>query len=400
MSRTGFYSGSFDPPTNGHLDVIERSVFLCDRIVVGIGAHATKAALFTPEERVAMVLEAAGPDQSRDYGRTILRLLESTTEPVATPGEVGILEEKKQLRRRIEMITAHISVKGWPRLAVVLTAALAVIGLTDAKNSNNEKGNMKIGNSIVHAGVIGMLALSTPAPAADAGSPTVAQDMIGTWVLVGKPGKIEKAPSSGGRYKFFTGDHWCITEADPDNGVVVFHHGGTYKFEGGDYVESLEYANPTTMDRIGNTHRYKLSVEKGMLTQVGIDRPDFAEVWRRVASKSGVERSALGTGLQGTWLLTKQDGKETSGELRAYKMITDSSWCDTSYWGKNDVVIYHHGGVFTLKDNRFVEHVVYANPSSMGIIGNASKFDIALDGDTLKMTGIGNPWNEVWERVK
>jgi pantetheine-phosphate adenylyltransferase len=61
MSRTGFYSGSFDPPTNGHLDVIERSVFLCDRIVVGIGAHATKAALFTPEERVAMVLEAAGP---------------------------------------------------------------------------------------------------------------------------------------------------------------------------------------------------------------------------------------------------------------------------------------------------------------------------------------------------
>ena len=61
MSRTGFYSGSFDPPTNGHLDVIERAVFLCDRVVVGIGAHATKAALFSPEERVAMVLEAAGP---------------------------------------------------------------------------------------------------------------------------------------------------------------------------------------------------------------------------------------------------------------------------------------------------------------------------------------------------
>jgi pantetheine-phosphate adenylyltransferase len=61
MSRIGFYSGSFDPPTNGHLDVIERSVYLCDRLVVGIGAHATKSALFTPDERIAMVLEAAGP---------------------------------------------------------------------------------------------------------------------------------------------------------------------------------------------------------------------------------------------------------------------------------------------------------------------------------------------------
>jgi pantetheine-phosphate adenylyltransferase len=61
MSRTAFYSGSFDPPTNGHLDVIERAVFLCDRVVVGIGAHATKAAVFSPEERAAMIVEAAGP---------------------------------------------------------------------------------------------------------------------------------------------------------------------------------------------------------------------------------------------------------------------------------------------------------------------------------------------------
>ncbi len=59
MSRTAFYSGSFDPPTNGHLDVIERAAHLCDRLVVGIGANATKAGLFSTDERMAMIHEAA-----------------------------------------------------------------------------------------------------------------------------------------------------------------------------------------------------------------------------------------------------------------------------------------------------------------------------------------------------
>ena len=59
MSRVAFYSGSFDPPTNGHLDVIERAAHLCDRLVVGIGANATKAGLFSTDERIAMIHEAA-----------------------------------------------------------------------------------------------------------------------------------------------------------------------------------------------------------------------------------------------------------------------------------------------------------------------------------------------------
>jgi pantetheine-phosphate adenylyltransferase len=65
MSRVAFYSGSFDPPTNGHLDVIERAAFLCDRLVIGIGAHATKAGLFSTDERMAMIHEAAGPEMAK-----------------------------------------------------------------------------------------------------------------------------------------------------------------------------------------------------------------------------------------------------------------------------------------------------------------------------------------------
>jgi pantetheine-phosphate adenylyltransferase len=65
MSRVAFYSGSFDPLTNGHLDVIERAAALCDRLVVGIGANPSKAGLFSTAERVAMIRAAASAIESK-----------------------------------------------------------------------------------------------------------------------------------------------------------------------------------------------------------------------------------------------------------------------------------------------------------------------------------------------
>lgn len=57
--RIGFYPGSFDPVTNGHLDVIERACKLVDKLVVGIGVHATKAPLLDAVTRRRLVSEAA-----------------------------------------------------------------------------------------------------------------------------------------------------------------------------------------------------------------------------------------------------------------------------------------------------------------------------------------------------
>lgn len=52
----GFFSGSFDPPTLGHKDIIERASFLCETLVVGVGAHRGKGpALFSFEERVDLL---------------------------------------------------------------------------------------------------------------------------------------------------------------------------------------------------------------------------------------------------------------------------------------------------------------------------------------------------------
>jgi pantetheine-phosphate adenylyltransferase len=61
MPVVAFYSGSFDPLTNGHLDVVERAASFCEKIVVGIGVNPNKAGLFTADERIALVLKTARP---------------------------------------------------------------------------------------------------------------------------------------------------------------------------------------------------------------------------------------------------------------------------------------------------------------------------------------------------
>jgi len=54
MPRIALYPGSFDPVTNGHLDVVRHAVGLCDRLVVAIGVHPGKKPLFSTEERLEM----------------------------------------------------------------------------------------------------------------------------------------------------------------------------------------------------------------------------------------------------------------------------------------------------------------------------------------------------------
>ena len=65
MPRIALYPGSFDPVTNGHLDVFSHAVGLCDRLIVAIGVHTAKKPLFTVEERFAMVREVFGPVAAR-----------------------------------------------------------------------------------------------------------------------------------------------------------------------------------------------------------------------------------------------------------------------------------------------------------------------------------------------
>ncbi len=51
------FPGSFDPITNGHLDVIDRSIKLFDELIIAVGRSPIKNQLFTPEERMEMIKE-------------------------------------------------------------------------------------------------------------------------------------------------------------------------------------------------------------------------------------------------------------------------------------------------------------------------------------------------------
>ena len=55
MQRIGLYPGTFDPMTNGHLDIIGRAVKLVDKLVIGVAINEGKGPLFSLDERVAIV---------------------------------------------------------------------------------------------------------------------------------------------------------------------------------------------------------------------------------------------------------------------------------------------------------------------------------------------------------
>ena len=66
ISRKAFYAGSFDPVTNGHVDVLRHACQLADHLIVAIGVHPGKAPLFSAEERAAMINEACRPFATLD----------------------------------------------------------------------------------------------------------------------------------------------------------------------------------------------------------------------------------------------------------------------------------------------------------------------------------------------
>jgi pantetheine-phosphate adenylyltransferase len=61
MPRIALFAGSFDPMTNGHLEVVRSAVAMVDRLVLAVGIHPGKVPLFAAEERIAMLEEVCAP---------------------------------------------------------------------------------------------------------------------------------------------------------------------------------------------------------------------------------------------------------------------------------------------------------------------------------------------------
>ncbi|EAC5385833.1 pantetheine-phosphate adenylyltransferase, partial [Listeria monocytogenes] len=58
MRKIALFPGSFDPMTNGHLNLIERSAKLFDEVIIGVFINTSKQTLFTPEEKKYLIKEA------------------------------------------------------------------------------------------------------------------------------------------------------------------------------------------------------------------------------------------------------------------------------------------------------------------------------------------------------
>lgn len=90
-TRTAIYAGSFDPPTNGHLDVVRSACRLADRLVIAVGVHPGKTPLFSPSERLAMLEEVCGPVAAEEGARLEVITFDNLVVTVAQTTGAGLL---------------------------------------------------------------------------------------------------------------------------------------------------------------------------------------------------------------------------------------------------------------------------------------------------------------------
>ena len=91
MQRVALYTGSFDPVTNGHVDVIRAASRLCDRLVVAIGVHPGKAPLFSAQERAHMVAEVCTAEAAAQHCELLVVTFDGLAVEAARQAGAGII---------------------------------------------------------------------------------------------------------------------------------------------------------------------------------------------------------------------------------------------------------------------------------------------------------------------
>lgn len=94
------YPGSFDPVTNGHMDIISRAAAIFDELVVGVLHNPEKHGLFTPAERVAMLKKACEPFANVriiQYGGLLVELTKEMDIHVVVRGIRGVTDMESEV---------------------------------------------------------------------------------------------------------------------------------------------------------------------------------------------------------------------------------------------------------------------------------------------------------------
>jgi pantetheine-phosphate adenylyltransferase len=117
--QVAVYPGSFDPLTNGHLDVIRRASRLVDRLVIAVLENPRKVSLLTADERVAVIREAAG-DPSGDAAIEVTTFDGLTVDLCRRVGAAGIVRGLRGLTDfEVELSLAHNNAKLAPEVETI-----------------------------------------------------------------------------------------------------------------------------------------------------------------------------------------------------------------------------------------------------------------------------------------
>jgi hypothetical protein len=120
------------------------------------------------------------------------------------------------------------------------------------------------------------------------------------------------------------------------------------------------------------------------------------------AAKAGEGKNAdTLQALAGAWSLTGEAGEVGGKKLGPrIKFWGKKHWSITQSEADSGKVVFHHGGTFTLDGDKYEETVTFANENTVHMIGMKLKFTITVKDDTYKQVGDGNPYDEVWTRLK
>ncbi|QMW04852.1 hypothetical protein [Spirosoma foliorum] len=116
-------------------------------------------------------------------------------------------------------------------------------------------------------------------------------------------------------------------------------------------------------------------------------------------SRPGRTKTNLAKEITGVWALVDKPTDTASAGSRL-KFIMNGYWSMTQVDTMSHVTIFHHGGSYTLADSIYSEKIGYANGSTANYIGTTTVFSVRIKGNTMYLKGIGNPWNEVWKRLR
>lgn len=141
MKSSALFAGSFDPPTLGHLDIIERAAKMFDRLVVGIAINSTKNALIPISERLALL-----KDLTNQFSNVEIISYKGLTAHFAKENNISCLirsiRSAEDSLKEIDLARSNAHLAGIETLIFPAKETVAFISSTIVREIAYNKGNL------------------------------------------------------------------------------------------------------------------------------------------------------------------------------------------------------------------------------------------------------------------